>query len=398
MVTFFQSRRTLCLAAILVGYSCFAPEGLADPVRLAQFIDGHCVACHGVNGEAGVDLTSQAIGADLSQQPELIQRVLTAVDTGFMPPQEEESLDLKLRQEAVNQLRILRNEAVQARPQFRRTPIRRMNRLQYNNAVQDLFGLTVEVFPLRERMMRDLSRYFQPQTGSMPDEVKVASRPLGKFQIIERHLSLATPFPQDLRAENGFDTQADHLTLSPVLMDSFLRLSRAVVDSPEFNRRNVGVWDQFFEAPPETQPDSGASPRTLLENRLRPFLTRAFRRTADDAQVQRYVDSVMRQLKDGAEFTEAMKDVAAAVIASPQFLYLHDQDRLPPLAAAPRFEETATNSNRQPEVPRLDDFSLASRLSFFLWGSLPDDELLQLAAARRLQDPVVLSGQVDRML
>ena len=92
------------------------------------------------------------------------------------------------------------------------TPIRRMNRFQYNNAIVDLFDLNVETYPLPERMMRDLSNYFQPQSEKMPSKVTVTSRPLGKDKTTEPHLRGLTPFPQDLRAEHGFDNRGDHLS------------------------------------------------------------------------------------------------------------------------------------------------------------------------------------------
>src|SRR5680860_923128 len=99
-------------------------------------------------------------------------------------------------------------------------------------------------------MLREYGNYFKPQSGSMPDKVKVGSRPLGKSQLIEKHLAGVTPFPQDLRAEHGFDNRADHLTLSPLLLESFLKLSRSIVDSPDFDASRCGVWAEFFATPP----------------------------------------------------------------------------------------------------------------------------------------------------
>jgi len=73
-----------------------------------------------------------------------------------------------------------------------------------------------------------------------------------------------------------------------------------------------------------------------------------------------------------------MKAVASAAIASPKFLYLYNEAEQP--------------------AQQLDSFELASRLSFFLWGSIPDQTLLNLAADGTLSRPAVLSAQVDRML
>ena len=127
-----------------------------------------------------------------------------------------------------------------------KAPIRRMTRFQYANAVKDLLELKVEVFPLPEKMMRDRSGYFKPASGKMPAKMTVSSRPLGKSGLIEPRMDGVAPFPQDLRAEHGYDTQGDHLSLSPLLMEDFFRLSRSIVKSPSFNQKNVGVMDTIF--------------------------------------------------------------------------------------------------------------------------------------------------------
>lgn len=363
-----------------------ANEGIALPHEVTESFSqvlqplfrDHCVACHGKGDttEGEVDLFALRGAGDIITRPELIDDLITVISSGYMPPEDEPPLDLVERQRIVNDLKLILAVAVQTQPTSTRTPIRRMNRLQYNNAVQDLFKLNVEVFPLRERMMRDLGNYFQPASGKMPSQVKVASRPLGKFQIIERHLSGATPFPQDLRAEHGFDNRGDHLTLSPVLMESFVRLSQSIVESPELSAKSSGIWQDFFESPHEAETDTID---VIIWERLRPFLTRAFRRPVEDEVVRRYAQHVRSQLDADVSFTNAMKSAAAAAIASPRFLYLYDLEDA---------------ENGEP----LDDFNLASRLSFFLWGSIPDEELQSLAASKRLHEPEVLRKQVDRML
>jgi hypothetical protein len=170
-----------------------------------------------------------------------------------------------------------------------------MNRFQYNNAIVDLFQLNVVVFPLPERMLREHGGYFQPHTGKMPDQLKVGSRPLGKSQLIERRLAGVTPFPQDLRAEHGFDNRGDHLTLSPILLESFLRLSRSIVESADFNDETCGIWSDFFSPPREENVETAV----VLEQRLRVFLTRAFRRGVEDDLLDRYVRYALSQMDDG---------------------------------------------------------------------------------------------------
>lgn len=209
----------------------------------------------------------------------------------------------------------------------------------------------------------------------MVQVVAVGSRPLGKSQLIEPRLAGVAAFPQDLRAEHGFDNRGDHLSLSPLLMESFLALGQSITQSPDFTKANVGIWKSFFAAPPEDVDRNGEVTR-----RLQKFLTRAFRRPVEAELVDRYAEFVVRQLDSGIEFTDAMKSVAAAAISSPKFLYL--------------FETANVGETTEP----VDDFELASRLSFFLWGSLPDQTLLELAAAGDLKKPAVLEAQLDRML
>ena len=104
-------------------------------------------------------------------------------------------------------------------------------------------------------------------------------------------------------------------------------------------------------------------------------MTLAFREPVDEATRERYTAYTMAKLEGGAPFTEAMKKTASAALSSPRFLYL---------AATPGKGD--------------DQFELASRLSFFLWSSGPDEELLRLAEQRELSRPEVLRRTIDRML
>ena len=355
-----------------------APTDSVDVVP--QVFQQRCVKCHGKGGrvEGKVKLVDLKSIDDLVTKPALVRNLIEVLDTGAMPPEEEPVLDEAMRTTLVARLRKVLHVAVSSQTELPRAPIRRMNRFQYNNAVQDLFQLNVEVFPLPERMLREYGDYFQPQTGKMPEKLTAGCRPLGKSQMIEKCLTGVTPFPQDLRAEHGFDNRGDHLSLSPLLLEYFFKLSRSVVDSADFNPQTCGIWQEFFVWPAE---DQAAELATVIRTRLNKFLAHAFRRPAQDALLDRYTDFAMQQVHMGQSFTDSMKSVAAAAIASPQFFYLYDQDG---------------QDEKRPR--RLDDFDLASRLSFFLWGSLPDQPLLDLAANRKLHDPDILTQQVQRML
>ena len=347
----------------------------ADEKAALTLFQHSCIKCHGKDGtiKGKVNLLEIGTVADLTSNPELLQTIIAVLDTGKMPPGKEAVLKPNARTAVVKVLRGLL--AVSTANEFAPTPVRRMNRFQYNNAVQDLFGLKVVVFSLPERTIREGEVYFRPDSGKMPEQVRVGCRPLGKSQMIESRIVGVGPFPQDLRAENGFDNRGDHLSLSPLLMETFLKLSCGIVESPTFNPNTVGVWQAMF-APPAEELD--------LEKevgwRLHSLLTRAFRRPVEEKLAQKYSRHVLSQIKAGKSFTASMKEAASAVLASPRFLYLYDRP------------------SRDGELESLDGFELASRLSFFLWGSIPDNELLQLAGSGRLIESQVLTQQVDRML
>ena len=337
-----------------------------------------CVKCHGKDGKVKGELNLLEIKTveQLTGDFERLKTILEILDASEMPPEKEPPLKPETRAAAVADLQKLLRAAT-AGTEFAPTPIRRMNRLQYNNAVQDLFRLKVSVFPLPEKMMRDQSGYFAKALGpekKMPKSVTVSSRPLGKSGLIEPRLTGVGPFPQDPRAEHGFDNRGDHLSLSPFLLEAFFKLSRRIVQSPNFDGSTVGIWRGFFLTPPADDVKSA------VRARLRKFMTRAFRRPVPKPLLNHYTDHVHRQIDLGVGFTDAMKEAASAVLSSPRFLYLYDRP-----AVAGKTES-------------LDGYDLASRLSFFLWGSIPDDALLQLAGNGELAKPAVRAAQVNRML
>jgi hypothetical protein len=108
------------------------------------------------------------------------------------------------------------------------------------------------------------------------------------------------------------------------------------------------------------------------------FLPRAWRRPVEAAEVDTIVRVVQTELEHGVGFEEAVRAGLVASLTSPKFIYLVE-----PAAEEPR---------------PLTDYELASRLSYFLWSSMPDASLVDLAREGRLKDRTVLEAQVDRML
>lgn len=115
---------------------------------------------------------------------------------------------------------------------------------------------------------------------------------------------------------------------------------------------------------------------------LKPFVSRAFRRPASDSEIDRLAKLVELALDQKAKFEEAVQVALQAVLASPSFLY--------------RWELEGSESDA--ETRALSPYELASRLSYFLWSSMPDDELFARAADGTLGQPDVLQAQVMRML
>jgi hypothetical protein len=122
------------------------------------------------------------------------------------------------------------------------------------------------------------------------------------------------------------------------------------------------------------------APREVAGNLLKRFVSKAFRRPAGQAEVDRFMGLYDRGSVRGDPFEECVKLALKGVLISPDFLY--------------RIERPAKSER----IELLDDYEIASRLSYFLWSTMPDDELFGLAEAGRLRDPKILIGQVDRML
>jgi hypothetical protein len=168
-------------------------------------------------------------------------------------------------------------------------------------------------------------------------------------------------------------------------------------NAKKFNDRNLGVASIGLVGPigggtpvrheihnriVTTVPGNGKSPLDAATGVLRPIMNRAFRRDVGDAEVFRYASLVRRAVDEMGETYEGGLVMALqAVLVAPDFLFRLEQD--------PYDGESER---------RLDDFEIASRLSYFLWSTMPDDELFQVARRQQLHKPEVLRQQVKRML
>ncbi len=355
---------TLCLLLLVASAGECRAEDFDSFVR--PLFMQKCVQCHAGEDPSGkLDLQQISTSNQFLDQPGLIKELIDVIDANDMPPEGEPQLSASERTRLLRTLKTLLRQSTAGDP-TNRLPVRRLNRFQYNNAVRDLFQLNRNVFSLPEKLMTRHSNYLATNDGRMPDRVSVESHSL----MPELGLRDVSAFPKDLRASHGFDNQANQLTLSPLLLDAFLRLSVSIIESPDFNEQTVGIWNAFFR-----EPEGETNLPAEVSSRLNPFLLLAFRGPVDDATRDRYVTYAVRKMQQGLSFTDAMKKVTSAALSSPLFLYRSgDTDGV----------------NTQ--------FEFASRLSFFLWGSGPDLELLQLAERGVLTQPETLKKTIDRMV
>jgi Protein of unknown function (DUF1592)/Protein of unknown function (DUF1588)/Protein of unknown function (DUF1587)/Protein of unknown function (DUF1585)/Protein of unknown function (DUF1595)/Ca-dependent carbohydrate-binding module xylan-binding/Planctomycete cytochrome C len=130
------------------------------------------------------------------------------------------------------------------------------------------------------------------------------------------------------------------------------------------------------------RPDDHTNVQTAAQAVLRPIMYRAFRRPVTDTEVIRYAKLVRSQVDEfGDTYEQGLSVALQAVLIAPEFLF--------------RLEPAPTGSA---DRRKLNSYEVASRLSYFLWSSMPDDDLLALAENKRLLDHKVLRQQVARML
>ncbi len=146
---------------------------------------------------------------------------------------------------------------------------------------------------------------------------------------------------------------------------------------PESHRRIFGDLPQA-PAPNYNHRDRlevvSSEPHIDAERILRNFARRAFRRPVTDTDIQPFMALVEAKLAEKYSFEQAVRVGLKAILTSPDFLFLREQPG------------------------KLDDFALAGRLSYFLWSTMPDEELLSLAEQHELCKPETLDRQVERLL
>jgi Protein of unknown function (DUF1592)/Protein of unknown function (DUF1588)/Protein of unknown function (DUF1587)/Protein of unknown function (DUF1585)/Protein of unknown function (DUF1595)/Planctomycete cytochrome C len=136
---------------------------------------------------------------------------------------------------------------------------------------------------------------------------------------------------------------------------------------------------KIFECYPETVDKEASCARQIVST----LVTKAFRRPSTEADLKTMMDFFQDGRQEGGSFDQGIEAVVQRILADPEFIY---RSELEPADVAPGAPY------------RISDLELASRLSFFLWSSIPDEELIKLGSENRLHDAKVLREQVDRMI
>lgn len=451
-----------------------APAPLAPPS--AAFLKDHCLRCHGPEKAKG-DLRLDQLETDFTK-PSVFERwreVVARTQSGEMPPKKEPRPDAAQVGSFVRELNARLDEAAARQRATGRTVLRRLNRVEYENTVNDLFGVSVmvkEMLPedavaqgfdnvgaalnvspvLIERYLdaaevvlnaavapmhkleskrekfdfyaslpswfangvfkqddgvvlfrggaTDVRQFKAPAPGRYRFRVAASAYQsdaplplgllLGNFVVsgnYARHVGYfdAPPGPQPavIEFEERLLAKNDTIKVMPVALP-FVYLNQK--NMPEYPGPGMKIHWVEIEGPfPETWPTESyrrvwddVDPKTGTladaEKLLRAFLPRAFRRPVAEGEEKPFVAVVEQALAMKQPFEAALRAGYKAVLASPKFLY---------------FREPAGS---------LDDFALASRLAYFLWSTMPDEELLSLAARGELKKPAALKAQVERML
>ena len=230
-----------------------ADERTEFTTAVKPILKEYCFGCHGAEtSERDINLSTLQSWRDLEKSPRLLEQLVSVLQKNVMPPEDSPQPSTDQRKTLTEELEATFERVARSQPvtPFR---LRRMNRFEYGNAVRDLFQLRSWVYSINDRIIRDHNDYFRPETGKMPEVVVVGNRIMGLQQLLENRLLGVMAFPKDPPAENGFNNRGDHLSLSPVLMQAFMELSRSVVNAENFDQ-NCGVWENLFEDPNNPRP------------------------------------------------------------------------------------------------------------------------------------------------
>lgn len=327
------------ILAIVWSAACAAQDSKA----VQEVIHSRCLDCHsGDSAESGVDLTSFPLNAG----PELAARVEKMVQRRTMPPDGAKPLSKEQRDRVINWFRsehILRDGQMH----IGITPLRRLTRYELENTLEDLLFV----------QLKQPYVFSSESAGLEPSTIE---------QI----------YPADSQGASGFDNDADRMRKVQVpilkLLASIDFALRKFDQHPTARRDVLGIPKDIHLLTAE------AARESLIE-----FLARTWRGHSDpDSQerILREFDTRTADAKSGKPVYNALLHSMRSALLAPGFIY--------------RLEQSQQRKRPYPVSPS----ELATRLSYFLWSSMPDDELLERAADGSLLNDAVLRSEISRML
>jgi hypothetical protein len=229
--------------------------------------------------------------------------------------------------------------------------------------------------------------------GGREDFIKMAENPGAFGTDLDQRLTIRLPVKAGSRAVSATtilrsEAQKDDL-IKPFMRTTIDGLD--ITGDPSVDRVNIeGPFNQtgagdtasrrkIFVCRPASSKDELPCARQILSSLAR----HAYRRPLKDSDLEEPLSFYQRRRNNNGSFDAGIESALQFILASPEFLFRFEPDPANVAAGTPY---------------RIDDMALASRLSFFLWSSIPDDTLLNLAAQGRLNEPAVLDQQVKRMV
>ncbi|MFO0084706.1 MAG: DUF1592 domain-containing protein [Pirellula sp.] len=424
--------------------------------EVIPILKSHCGSCH-MNGEneAGVNFDDYKTIDKIREHTSTWEQIRGVVRAEAMPPPDNSNMSGEERKRLSDWIQAILHD-VDCQCEFP-TPgvtIRRLNQIEYDNTTQDLFG--IDTYPSKQIafVSDDVGNGFDNQGEvlsiapiMMEKYLQAASLVAKQVIITDReklrnisHEGKALAFGSSyaatfLLAEGTYDfnvrmrfgdgqndkcfaiAKLDGQTVREWDVESNSKNFEFTLDVPEGehvlaiqyesdespdkkgdpkrklyieNIRSNGprkrdpafprIHRSFVVAYPEQRdaPFSEAIGPTEASRRVfTAFLPKAYRRAVDAAEIESVVKICEAAQNEGFNYLESLQFGLQGILASPKFLFR--SEKLDPALG-------------------LDDYSIANRLSYFLWSSMPDEELMNLAAAGELRHPDVLRLQVNRML
>ena len=180
-------------------------------------------------------------------------------------------------------------------------------------------------------------------------------------------------FPADGAGGEGFDNVGDSLFIPPILMEKYFEASRKIIESLY---ANPAMLNRVLVS----KPSDKITPETAARATLQYHASLAFRRRITPDDLKSMLALFAKNIAAGKSYEQAIRAPLQSLLVHPAFLF--------------RVELDQPGKSEWP----ISQFELATRLSYFLWSSMPDRKLFKLADEGKLTDPAVLAAEVDRLL